>query len=442
MTGRDVLLPHDTFDDTDEDRKEMRIIRWTAGSLCLCMSAFAVVQTSGDKPEPSPPPGTVLKQLFPKPTGLNGYEDLVLAGEYARNSAALEALQQKPGYGTLSEKRRVLDDPPAARALSLLRKGLTKPITSPHVTMDENTLLPEFALFRNLARLLMIEQYVLLADGKVGQAIDNLRDGMRLGYYIQSGSLISGLVGVAVDAIVIARLALHLDQLSARDCDRLVSLANDWMKMPDPLIAVMAAERDSMLRIWDKYRDDPKAMLQTVGPPEDESEEDPEEKRQNEAFQALAKDNPVAYRRMMDQSRRRMQAHFDALLENLRRPAWERKEIPEVKGDSLADRLAEMLLPSFSLVGERYAREQAQVQLLGVHAAIRRYRWEHERLPESLDALRLGRLALDPFTGQPLVYKRPTDTTYDLYSAGPYDRGNDERPPSGQRVPIYVPRRK
>ena len=72
---------------------------------------------------------------------------------------------------------------------------------------------------------------------------------------------------------------------------------------------------------------------------------------------------------------------------------------------------------------------------------MRRYRWERDRLPDSLADLRLGDLLLtDPYTGRPLLYARTGETTYTLSSAGPPQRdpatGNTV---GSERTPITLP---
>ena len=60
---------------------------------------------------------------------------------------------------------------------------------------------------------------------------------------------------------------------------------------------------------------------------------------------------------------------------------------------TLAGRFASWMTPAMGKIGDAYAREQARVRVLACHAAILRYRWEHDRLPPSLDVLKLGELA-------------------------------------------------
>lgn len=78
------------------------------------------------------------------------------------------------------------------------------------------------------------------------------------------------------------------------------------------------------------------------------------------------------------------------------------------------------------------ARETAHRRLLGTELALRHYREEHGRYPESLVELvptRLDLVPVDPYTEQPLVY-RPEEHGFVLYSTGPDardDGGNFSR---------------
>jgi hypothetical protein len=93
-------------------------------------------------------------------------------------------------------------------------------------------------------------------------------------------------------------------------------------------------------------------------------------------------------------------------------------------------------VPTFTGVGTAYAREQARVRLLACHAAVLRYRWEHNQVPRTLAELRLGELATDPFTGQPLEYEG-TGRRYRLVSVGPEAPADDPKAIGG-RVPVSI----
>lgn len=398
-------------------------------SLLIVLPGAASAQNQNREQKPAK---SVFQQVIPKPTGKNGYEELIYAGELAKQSELLARASEE--NATLTLKRQALNEPGIQRALAFLRAGLAKQTFSPRTEIDDETLLPEFALFRNLARLLAVEQYVRLADGNVGGAIDSLRDGLLLGYRTQTDTLISGLVGVAIDAVVMGRFIRHIEQCSVRDCNRLLQVTGQWLEAPSPLVAVMESERAGIQRILQKYKNDPKGLLPLIrGAADIESDTEP-----SALEKLLEADSPNLASVIEGASALLMQSH-DSILANLRRPAWERKPIPRPDEKTPTGQLANSLLVDPSRVVDRYETERASIRLLGVHAAIRRYRWEHDRLPDTLQDLRLDKpFLLDPFTGETLIYRREGET-YELYSAGPEARGEDGKPIPGKRAPVYLP---
>src|SRR5205807_3746967 len=96
---------------------------------------------------------------------------------------------QEPGI-SLAFKREVLADRQVVQALKLLRDGLEMPIASPRQSISFSTLFPELAQFRSLARLLGLQQYVFLADGRVAEALANARLGLRFSQAVQTDTLI------------------------------------------------------------------------------------------------------------------------------------------------------------------------------------------------------------------------------------------------------------
>jgi hypothetical protein len=329
--------------------------------------------------EPEEPP--VFQQLFPNPSGQNGYEEIIRAGESVGKMKELQAAIE--AGSTLTAKRTLLSSQEAKRALTLLRQGLGKRILTPRAPTDEASF-RAYSLFRNLARLLAVEQYVLLADGKVSAAVDSMWDGLRLGYAVQSDRLIGGLVGVAIDALSIQTLSRHVAQFSVRDCGKVMALARQWLAASDPAISALTAEREQMVKhIREQFSEAGSAELAT---------------------QAAAL----------------LGARIDQIIATLRQPPWERKPLPPLEGNSVAVGIVKGLSIEEPLMQglKAFTREQAMLQVLGVHAAIRAHRWEYSRLPGSLEELKLGRLAIDPFTGKSLTYRRTGETTYELTSEG------------------------
>jgi hypothetical protein len=405
----------------------MRTFVVKAFAMLACLTAGGICAAQ-DQPEPPKP---VFPQLFPRPTGQNGYEELVMAGDLAR-----AAETRREFFGTeikLSEMRARLNEPDCRRALELLRQGLAKPIFSPRREINFNTTFPEFATLRCLARLLGVAIYVQFANGNTGEAVQSLRDGLNLGYMLQGETLIGSLVGIAIDAIALRGFANHLDQLSARDCDRLIEMARERLRRPDTTLATMTGEYRGILNSIEEYRKNPRAALEMFR--ESWGEDADKIEQQYAPLIQSYLNNPAAAAQLTNEVSTRVSQQFDNLMADLRLPPWQRKGV-EIKPDgTIAGYVAEMFTSVFAQATRKFTYEQAQVQLLGVHAAIRRSLWENQRLPDSLEELKLGALATDPFTGKTLKYKVTGKKSYELYSAGPVYAGQ-ERP-----EPIYLPYR-
>src|ERR1700737_2326174 len=99
--------------------------------LALGSGAAAAPPASRDKLP------NLFEQVVPKPTGQNGYEELVAAVEQLRSSKLfLQAEELMAAQRlSLSFQHRVLADPPVVRTRELLQHGLAKPVFSPRAAL-------------------------------------------------------------------------------------------------------------------------------------------------------------------------------------------------------------------------------------------------------------------------------------------------------------------
>lgn len=412
----------------------LNVLRATLLSLCITLTS--AVARSQQAAAPMPQPNPAFPKLFAKYTGLNGYEDLVLAGDIVNASAAV--LRAEEGEATLKQMRDTIEEPDVDRALQMVRAGLDKQIRSPHDPdkSDEQTLLPEYAGFRRLARVMAMQEYVALADGRVQKAIDVMRDGLRLGYIVQNDFLISGLVGIAIDTIALNRLAQHFNQMSLKDCIQVAAIAQEWLKLSSPAEAVYNSEHRALLNTLNAWKNDPaRARAEIAG---SEPSDPPTSEGEMAAVELgiYVEAHPAQLSALIDQTEAIANVEHLALIQDVRRPAWQRK--PYHKFESRADmahRLYSVVAANRELSLARFDLDRVQIQLLGVHGAIRRFRWENNRLPATLADLKLPDMIIDPFTGASLIYKSAGDG-YELYSSGP--SGGDAASAVG---PIYLPRK-
>jgi hypothetical protein len=332
-------------------------------------------------------------------------------------------------------------DPPVVRCLRFLQRGMAKPIQSPRQQTDLFTAFPELPVFRPMSRVLTMQQYVLLADGRVPEALANLQLCLRFGRAVELDGIIGGLVGVAIQATGISALGSHLEQLGARDCETLFRLATGEIKQPDPLPRLLEAERRFARTTLAQARTADRATLEKMGRElfgMKEVGDDPERTRALAEMRALL-DSPARLADVVGQAERRLDAYFDRAQEEVKKPAWERTwDLPKPDG-SYAARIEQLLSPSVTKPSEAFTTAAARLQLLAVHAAVLRYRWEREQVPPNLAALELGDLVIDPCTGAPLKYEPQGRRRYRLTSAGRPADANDPNAVEGRRPLSIVP---
>ena len=369
---------------------------------------------------------SILFQLFPQPTGQNGYEDLVRAAELLKRSSLWAEAQQK---GTLTSRRRALGDTPVRQARVLIDAAMLKPMLSPIRELSVATTFPEFAGFRDCARLLSAEMHLLFAEGRTAAALVSFSQGLRLGSAPKAEVLIGGLVGVAIDAILLARLMRHLEQCTPRDCDRIQATLREHIERDqgntEKAIAKEMRFVESVLPTLEKSTPEVFAELFSA-------QDDPSLAHLQRQITALQRDS-TEKKRVFSAFVRGAQANLDRALTYLAAPNTLPPE-PKLPEGSLEAALVNALTPTFPRAVEKFVQDRINWQLLYCHAAIRKYKWEWEKLPENLDVLKLAEWALDPYTRQPFHYESKGET-YELFSAGPI--GED-----GQRAPIHLPWRK
>ena len=394
--------------------------------LLLISASAAAAQTSAPQP---PREVRNFGKLFPNPTGKNGYEELVQAGDLVGSSPDFRLVEEN--NTPLSFQRRVLQEAPLQKALALVRRGLAKGSYSPRTELHVDTLLPELQEFRRLARLLKVEMHVQMADGRTSEAIDTARLGLRLGKATDTDTLISSLVGAAINAIVISEVGAHLDQLSARDCDALFRLCIDWLQQPDPVIHAITVERHNAATMMaDLKSRKPEALAKDLGINPD-----------NPALMAELKrvyEKPETIPQIFDQATQQLDDYYDKTLQEMAKPPWQRSFPEDPAPTDPVSYLLNFVKPPLNAISDSFTRDQARVRLLACHAVILRYRWEHDRLPATLDELRLGDLTVDPFTGERLQYE-PGPRYYRLNSVGAPAGANDPMAVNGRRPVSIVP---
>lgn len=371
--------------------------------------ALLALVGAGVQAQLSPEHAGDFAKLFPNPTGKNAYEDWVRAGLLLSQHAEevkLIANAELP----LSQLRSVLAKDFIQEVRVLMQAGLSKSVRSPRdpKTLDFNTTFPEYTYLRGLSRLLFQEARLQLADGRNSQALATLREGLWMGKAIQMDVLIGGLVGVAMEAMVMTPFNDTLPTFSVKDCEALEILVRDYLTLPSALQSLMQAEREEVLRSVQQFRKDHASLLEMLRP-------DPSNPDTNNGLYSYFKENPNAIAPAMEQAEPLLNQFYEEVMRNIQRPAWERTS-PSIDTKSLAGQIVAHFTPAMNQLFSRFDQERSRVLLLGIRAKLRRYWWEYGHFPATLEGLKLEEIILDPTSGKPFSYSLKGDT-YELLSS-------------------------
>src|SRR5205823_2092881 len=121
--------------------------------------------------------------------------------------------------------------------------------------------------------------------------------------------------------------------------------------------------------------------------PGSESEEIAGKRRFVGEMEGLRISSPALFDTVFADAQKYLEQLFDFAAEQARKPYWQRTPIDLERDQSQPARLAKALFPVRALVEDSYTPLLARVRLLACHGAVRRFRWEEDKLPPGLDAL-------------------------------------------------------
>jgi hypothetical protein len=435
-------------------------------------AAVALWQALGPWPDGQPRPAAFFKGLGTTEPPADGHFFIDL-GPFLRDRLAIadKALVTRIQEQVSTAIRRpwtAEEFPQLADWLAANEKpldGIAKGVRRPHyfvplVAADGKNagglvglILGDAQLGRALASALAIRATLRVGEGKPDAAWADVMACFRLARHLaRKGSLIEGLVAVAVDAIGQRAATTLLDRpgVTAR---QLAGCLRDLRSLPPMPSAADAYEGGERLVSMDSFQ----TILRTgaglagvPGVPNNAQDLDADTllRRANQFFDRL-----VANLKEPDRSKReaaldRLEADLNALV--AARQKGERPIPGETEAHGAARGVAEVLvklvIPAVRRTQAAVDRSAAGHHTLQVAFALAAYQRDHASYPKGLDALApkyLDKVPGDLFTGQPLVY-RPTRDGFVLYSLGPNGKDDEGRRPDddpkgddlGVRVPL------
>ncbi|MFN3648682.1 MAG: hypothetical protein ACK47B_03795 [Armatimonadota bacterium] len=433
-------------------RKRVRLI--TAATV---LAAGLLGAAGAARAETPPPRDELLRALIPKPTGKNGYEDFLLAADRVETTK----FWRRDVYPIpLSDCRTILEKPAAREALMLLQRGLRKPITVPPPQPDSSAYYDSFGSFRQLMRLLGVKLRLAMAEGRAGEGLDMVLLGLRFSRAIDDGTFQGTITSAGLRTIITTVFVEHLEQLSAGDCERLYResapflagdslapklLRREWQEAQESLGELrQAIRRRGAAAVRDFAEEHLSFEARDVEPDPDDpgAPEQPEEPEGVLFWRALLQrygKSPAGMLRFADDLEARLRERSQELIAEVAEP-W-RQGVPSLDREAAvedpAGTIVEKMLGMADHLSSQVVEWEVQHHLFLIHLALLRYRWEHDRVPDTLAELALGDLTFDPFTGLELKYEPVGTRGFQLYSAGPYTHPYFAETP-GERRRIFL----
>jgi hypothetical protein len=362
------------------------------------------------------------------------------------------------------------DKPLALIVQATQRSHYFSPLTPPRDKQGAQALvavlLPAVQKCRELAAALLARSMLRLGQGNVEGAWQDLLACHRLGRLLaRGGTLIEGLVGLAIDAIASAG-DLRFLSCAKLDARRLKQCLRDLQRlppMPPPSEKVDLAERFFLLesvplieRRGLRYLEGLVGTLPADARPLAEQilnnvDWDPALRTANRWYDRL-----VAAMRIQDRAGREKKLdEIDKQLKELKARVSDADKLiellpggqatPAARGKVIGELLVSLLVPAVRKVQQADDRLRQVADNVTVAFALAWYQRDHGRYPKTLDVLApkyLAKVPQDRFSGKGLIY-RPADKGYLLYSVGV--NGKDEggqtygdRPP-GDDLPVRMP---
>lgn len=428
--------------------------------MLLPLALFAVMLTGSQAPQQS-----LLRQVVPNPTGANGYEDYLKAADILREREASYYINWTPTkYGQLKEQLKNLDDDPLkdeedyvqglrtqlafyqrldgktllevraeavkrwGRALELLHAGNQKRVWDPRDgDLHAWTAFPEYASFKQLAKFGDLAAYVAFAEGRGRDGSRILIDTLQLGQNLEGGIIISHLVGIAIESISLAGFERFLPNVSRADAATIENFIARSLAAQPKVIDAVKTERAMTLR----------SLQDVLFPKRDEDVfgDDSDGARLGKYIQAMSAEAKQA---LIERATARMNGIVAPILTKFNGPesdwigaqkARTDEEIEEEDShmmdspESFVGYLVDSARDIFEGIGSASAKNRTQMRLMGLHAAVMRYKWDTGKLPASLEEVVPANLVDDPLSGQKFVYEPQGVWGFRIYSMGTKETG-------------------
>ncbi len=383
--------------------------------------------------------GALFQKLFPSPSGKNGYEEYVMAVDYADRNlwntydqwlAYLSRKEQEkkmqsdddvppvpPGVSpemTDLDVRKIMDEK-FSNAIHWISEGNRKGVTSPRREISVDTTFPEYAGFRLLARVDANKAHVEFADGRTSSAVKDLLEGLKFSQNFFGTSRLSSLVSIGSQTIVFSEFENHLSQLSNGDAMDIDRSCKAMLSQPLALKDLLRMEYQAWINDLDTIFEKPEILfvddkdksfvnqIAHISPSERENIKplivSGLDARMGEEMRRF--DGPETGWMLRDQSPDPVASKSDLSISNLALIV-----VNALQGKAIKTQYANAV-----------AKGRIQLRLLRLHAQVIEYKWQHNKLPTKLEDFAKDHAGFDPIANEPFHYELK-DGSYRIYSMG------------------------
>lgn len=280
-------------------------------------------------------------------------------------------------------------------------------LSRPSVITTERSALAEFPELAQMRRIARAEVYLMREDlrqRRYSAAIQRAQRLNRLAEQARNGGpLIHYLSSVAIHMITLQPLREELPRMQDRvSLEALLQLARDYEKNRVPLWRAMQEEYYFTRSVYQEIAQGRVSLEQLGG--SDPGDNTPI----SGAFlpsQILVKTALPEFNRSMNEA-----------VEELKKPFHQRRQNQEDIEKRIRHPLNAILVPVYSKASDKEAYEVALMRLVGCAAAIRLHKLRTGNYPQSLEALKLGEMMIDPYSGKPFIYITDPRFGFLLYS--------------------------
>ncbi len=185
---------------------------------------------------------SLLKHLFPNPTGNNGWEVVCDVADRLTGDLLKFDELTRANKANISSVSRYFADSRARQLVQFLLDTERMPFVSPRTNVTAETLFPDFAAFRKVVRFVSVAMFHMAGTGRSRDCARLVNVGMRIAIAPAPEFHIGTLVAIACQSILIRQIALIALLLEAEDLDSISRILHQAVSQRSGYLAAYRVE--------------------------------------------------------------------------------------------------------------------------------------------------------------------------------------------------------